>query len=138
MSSPNPPTEEEIFEKVATAIAEQKDIDPSEVTMDATFESLAVDSLDGMEALFELEEALDVDVPDKAARTLLTPQTTVREIVEGLGKLTRGEEIEIPDPPSAAPDEAATDSVLERAVEGAAADAAEDSQRPDLPGAAQG
>ena len=100
MSSSNPPTQEEIFEKVAAAIAEQKDIDPGEVTMDATFESLGVDSLDGMEALFELEEALDVDVPDQAARSLLTPQTSVREVVEGLGKLVRGEEIEVPEPPA--------------------------------------
>ncbi len=102
MTNPNPPSEAEIFEKVAAAIAEQKDIDPSEVTLDATFESLAVDSLDGMEALFELEEALDVDVPDGAARALLTQQTTIRAVVEGLGKLTRGEEIEVPEPPAAA------------------------------------
>ena len=99
MSNSNPLTQEEVFEKVAAAIAEQKDIDPSTVTMDATFESLGVDSLDGMEALFELEEALDVDVPDKAARSLLTPQTSVRAVVEGLGKLIRGEEIEVPEVP---------------------------------------
>ena len=106
MSNSNPPTQEEIFEKVAAAIAEQKDIDPGTVTMDATFESLGVDSLDGMEALFELEEALDVDVPDQAARSLLTPQTSVRAVVEGLGKLTRGEEIEVPEAPSGeAPDD---------------------------------
>ena len=107
MSNTNPRTEEEVFEKVVAAIAEQKDLDPSTIGMDATFESLAVDSLDGMEALFELEEALDVDVPDQAARSLLTPQTTVRAVVEGLAKLTRGEAIEVPDQPSDTTDGAA-------------------------------
>jgi acyl carrier protein len=126
MSDSNPPTEHEIFEIVAAKIAEQKDIDPSAVSIDATFESLAVDSLDGMEALFELEEALDVDVPDQAARSLLTPQTTVRAVVEGLGKLTRGEEIEVPDPPPGVTSEAASD------------DAAPGDDTPKLPDAAEG
>ena len=48
MTDSNPRTEQEIFEIVAAKIAEQKDIEPSAVGMDATFESLAVDSLDGI------------------------------------------------------------------------------------------
>ena len=126
MTDSNPRTEQEIFEIVAAKIAEQKDIEPSAVGMDATFESLSVDSLDGMEALFELEEALDVDVPNQAALSLLTPQTTVRAVVDGLGKLTRGEEIEVPDPPSAATDDVAS------------GDATDGGETPRLPDVAEG
>ena len=92
-------TEDQILEKVAAAVAEQKEIDPSGITMDTKFEDLGVDSLDAMEILFELEEDLDLDIPDTAARAM----RTIGDVVDGLGKLMRGEEIVLPEPPPAAP-----------------------------------
>ena len=114
----NPPTEEELFTKVAAAVAEQKSIDASDISLDSKFEELGVDSLDAMEILFELEEDLDLDIPDQAARAM----RTVRDVVEGLGKMVRGEEIVLPDPPAAAP--SASD-----AASGSASDAAADTPR---------
>ncbi|MCA8956093.1 MAG: acyl carrier protein [Planctomycetes bacterium] len=93
------PTEQELFEKVAAALGEAKGIDPAEITLDSKFEQLGVDSLDAMELLFELEEQLDVDIPDAAARQM----RTVRDVVVGLGKLIRGEPIELPESPGEPP-----------------------------------
>ncbi len=90
-------TQEEIFAIVAKKVAEQKEIEVSEIALDSKFEDLEVDSLDAMEILFELEDALDLDSPDQAARAM----RTVADVVDGLGKLARGEEIELPDPPVA-------------------------------------
>jgi acyl carrier protein len=53
------------------------------VTLDKTFEELKIDSLDGINILFALEEEFKVDVPDEAARQILS----VRAAVEGIQKL---------------------------------------------------
>jgi acyl carrier protein len=98
------PSEEQILAIVIEKVAEQKSIDASEISIDSKFEDLGVDSLDAMEILFELEEELDVDIPDTAARSM----RTMSDVVEGLGKLVRGEEIVLPDPPPVA-DEAVGD-----------------------------
>ena len=91
-----PPSEPEILEKVAAAVAEQKGIDACEVRIDSTFESLGMDSLDAFEIIFELEDALDVDIPDGPARAM----RNVQDVVDGLGKLVRGEELTVPEPPA--------------------------------------
>ena len=88
-------TQEEIFAIVAEKIAAQKEIEADTISLDSKFEDLEVDSLDAMEILFELEEELDLDIPDMAARAM----RTVDDVVDGLGKLIRGEEIELPELP---------------------------------------
>jgi acyl carrier protein len=90
------PTQEEIFAVVAEKVAAQKEIEVEDIALDSKFEDLGVDSLDAMEILFELEEALDLDIPDHAARAM----RAVSDVVDGLGKLARGEEIELPEPPA--------------------------------------
>ena len=91
----NPPLNE--FFREWTRYLEQKGIEASEISLDSKFEDLGVDSLDAMEILFELEEELDLDIPDQAARAM----RTVSDVVEGLGKMVRGEEIVLPEPPAA-------------------------------------
>lgn len=89
MSEINP----DIFRSVAAAIAKQKEVDADAVDIDADFESLGLDSLDATEILFDLEEELDVDIPNDAARSM----TNVRQVVEGLTTLVEGGEIPTPD-----------------------------------------
>ena len=43
------------FEKVAQVIAENRDMDVSEITMDTTFEDLQLDSLDTVDLVMSLE-----------------------------------------------------------------------------------
>jgi acyl carrier protein len=74
---------DEIIEKVLASIAKIKGIAPGNIGPDSTFEELKMDSLDGLNLFFELEEAFDLTIPDERARSL----RTVRNIVEEIEKL---------------------------------------------------
>ena len=52
----------ENFEKVAKVLAEYKEIAPSEITIDTTFEELGFDSLDIVEIVMNLEEVFDLEL----------------------------------------------------------------------------
>lgn len=51
-----------MYEKLVNFAAKQLDLDPSEITPDATFESLGVDSLDIVEMIMDLENELGVEL----------------------------------------------------------------------------
>ncbi len=72
-----------------------------EVTIDSSFAELGIDSLDTIEALFEIEEEFGISIPDDAARSL----NTFREVVAGVEKLLA--EQRIANPPAAAGPDAA-------------------------------
>ncbi len=72
-----------VAEKIVAAIAKTKRIPPETITLDSTLEELKIDSLDGLNLFFDLEEIFDVTIPDEEARKL----RTVREIVNGLEQL---------------------------------------------------
>ena len=65
-----------MYEKLVNYAAKQLELDPAEITPDATFESLGIDSLDTVEMVMDLEEQLGVDLEleDKIA--------TVGELVD--------------------------------------------------------
>ena len=64
------------FEKTAKTLAEYKDIDVSEITMDSTFEDLGLDSLDTVEIVMSLEDEFGISIE------LDSGLKTVRELVE--------------------------------------------------------
>ncbi len=72
-----------VAETVIAVIAKTKKVPPETVSMDSSLEELKIDSLDGLNMFFELEEALDVTIPDDKAKTM----RSVRQIVEELEKL---------------------------------------------------
>lgn len=72
-----------VTQKVIAAIAKTKKIAQDDISLDSTFEELKVDSLDGLNVFFELEEIFDIDIPDDRAREM----RSVRDVVEGLEKL---------------------------------------------------
>jgi len=72
-----------VAEKVIAAIAKTKRIPAESITLDSSLEALKIDSLDGLNLFFDLEEIFDVNIPDEAARK----QRSVREIVEGIEQL---------------------------------------------------
>ena len=47
-----------MYEKLVNYAAKQLDLDPAEITPDATFESLGIDSLDIVEMIMDLESEL--------------------------------------------------------------------------------
>ena len=76
---------ENVVSRVIDTIAKTQKIPPETVTLDKTFEELKIDSLDGIHILFALESEFKVEVPDDAARQILS----VRAAVEGIQTLLK-------------------------------------------------
>ena len=80
-----------IQDKVIAILADQALLEPSDVHLDDTLESLGLDSMGLVETIFALEETFDITVPYNAN----APQesgfdtTSVRSIVAAVQDLTR-------------------------------------------------
>jgi len=55
-----------VQDKVIEIIAEQAVLDPSDITLDSTLQSLGIDSLGVVESIFAIEETFDIQVPFNA------------------------------------------------------------------------
>ena len=73
----------EILERVIKTLAETQKLPADAVTADSTFEQLGIDSLDGINILFALENEFDINIPDESARIV----KDVRQLAEGVQKL---------------------------------------------------
>jgi acyl carrier protein len=69
------------FERVAKVLAEYRDMDVSEITMETSFEKLALDSLDMVDLVMMLEDEFDLEIEIK--EKLETVQDLV-ELIESL------------------------------------------------------
>lgn len=84
-----------VRDRVIAIIAEQAVLEPSDVKMDSTLETLAIDSLGLVEAIFAIEEAFDITVPfnanepDKSAFDISSVAAIVAA-VEGLIAAQKG------------------------------------------------
>jgi acyl carrier protein len=66
--------------KVIELIAQKKRIAPESITLDSTFLELGIDSLDGMDLLFNFEESFKLTIPDDAAQQM----KSVRQVTDAL------------------------------------------------------
>jgi acyl carrier protein len=63
----------EIFEKVKKIVAENLEVEESQVKPEASFANdLGADSLDTVELVMALEEEFEVEIPDEAAENIQT------------------------------------------------------------------
>jgi acyl carrier protein len=70
--------QDELFKKVQALVAEKLEVDPSKVTMDASFrKDLGADSLDTYELVYAIEEELGVTIPDEKANEFETVKDAV-------------------------------------------------------------
>ena len=78
-----------IKDKVIEIIAEQAVLEPSDVTLDSTLESLGIDSLGLVESIFAIEEAFDISVPFNANEPEQSDFdiSSVAAIIAGIEKL---------------------------------------------------
>ena len=53
-----------VYEKIAQIISEKMDIDVEDISMDSTFESLKIDSLDMVEIVMDIEEEFDISIEE--------------------------------------------------------------------------
>jgi acyl carrier protein len=70
-------------DKVIRIIADKQRIPLETVTLDSSFEELKIDSLDGINIIFAIEEEFDISVPDEGVHTI----RSVRDMVNGVRSL---------------------------------------------------
>ncbi len=77
-------------QRTIAVIAKFKSKPVEELSLDTALTDLEMDSLDGLNLIFELEEEFDILIPDDKALTM----KTIREMVEGIDLLLSGAEPE--------------------------------------------
>lgn len=83
---------DELAEKVIRVIAHTQRIPPESVSLDSTFEALKIDSLDGINIVFELEKEFNIEIPDDGVQNL----RSVRDTVEGVRTLVAAKSQAVP------------------------------------------
>ena len=72
-----------MIQRVRSVIAGVKRVPQEQVSVDSSFQDLGIDSMDGVEILFALENEFDINIPDEAAKSI----RNVRDMAEGVAKL---------------------------------------------------
>lgn len=76
-------------EKVIEIISREQHLSPGVVKPDSTFAELGIDSLDGVNILFALEEEFKIDIPDSVAQNM----KSVQQVVDSLTRVLEGKDI---------------------------------------------
>ena len=63
---------DELTQRVLKTIASAQRIPVEKVKIDSTFEELGIDSMDGVNILFALENEFNITIPDEAAKQIRT------------------------------------------------------------------
>ncbi len=73
----------EILDEIVPVIAEKLGVDPSEVTMEASFTNdLGADSIDTVELMMDFEKKFNVHIPDDQQENVVTVGDVVKLIQE--------------------------------------------------------
>lgn len=73
------------FEKLQKIIAEVLNVEPEEISMNATFvDDLGADSLDIFQIIMGIEEEFDIEIPTEAAERIVTVNDAVEQIKNAL------------------------------------------------------
>jgi acyl carrier protein len=97
--SDNPMSPEELTRRILRIIAETQRKDPAQVTIDSSFEELGIDSMDGVNIVFALENEFDINVPDEEVKSI----RNVRDMVEGVRTLVEQRNLQSDTPSDPAP-----------------------------------
>jgi acyl carrier protein len=79
----------DVTQKVIEIIAREQHMDASKIMPDSTFAELGIDSLDGVNILFALEEEFKLDIPDTIAQNM----RSVRQVVDSLTRVLEGKDV---------------------------------------------
>ena len=75
------------FEKLQEIIAEVLNLEPDDITMGATFvDDLGADSLDIFQIIMGIEEAFDIEIPNDAAKQIVTVGDAAEQIKNALNE----------------------------------------------------
>jgi acyl carrier protein len=73
----------ELTARVIEVLVQAQRLEPGRVTAASTFEELGIDSLDGINIIFALENEFGIDIPDDSLPEL----RSVRDIAAGIAEL---------------------------------------------------
>lgn len=90
---------EDLTKRILRIIAETQRKDPAQVTIDSSFEELGIDSMDGVNIVFALENEFDINVPDEEVKNI----RNVRDMVEGVRTLIEQRNLQTDAPSDPAP-----------------------------------
>jgi acyl carrier protein len=74
---------DKLTERVIKIIADTQHMAVEKIQADSSFQELGIDSLDGINILFAVENEFNINIPDEAAQSI----RSVREMVDGIEKL---------------------------------------------------
>lgn len=74
---------EELTQRVIKVIANTQHMPLDKIAPESNFAELGIDSLDGINILFAIENEFNVNIPDEGAQAI----KSVQEMVEGIAKL---------------------------------------------------
>src|SRR6266851_4406222 len=74
---------DDLTQRILRIIAETQRKEPAQVTIDSSFEELGIDSMDGVNIVFALENEFDINVPDEEVKNI----RSIRDMVEGVRRL---------------------------------------------------
>ncbi len=72
-----------VFEKIKEIVAEQLDVDTSDITLETSLtKDLEADSLDAVEVIMEIEDEYGIEIPDEEAEKFVTIGDIVNYVEE--------------------------------------------------------
>ena len=74
---------DQLGSRVINVIARTHRIPAESITLDSTFDELKIDSLDGINIVFALENEFEIEIPDEGVQNM----RSLRQITEGIEKL---------------------------------------------------
>lgn len=83
---------EDLGAQVIRVIAQTQRIPADSIKLDSTFEELKIDSLDGINIVFALENEFGINIPDEGVQNM----RSVRETVDGVRKLLAEKSLTVP------------------------------------------
>lgn len=83
---------DDLSKRVISVIAATQHISVDKITEESSFQELGIDSLDGINILFALENEFNINIPDDQAQNI----RTVHDAVEGVRKLVEGGDGDMP------------------------------------------
>lgn len=80
---PATPETEDLGASVIRVITQTQRLPPESISIDSTFEELKIDSLDGINIVFALENEFGIEIPDDGVQNM----RSVRQVTEGVYEL---------------------------------------------------
>lgn len=83
---------DDLSAQVIRVIAQTQRIPAESISLDSTFEELKIDSLDGINIVFALENEFGINIPDDGVQNM----RSIRQTVEGVQKLVEEKSQTVP------------------------------------------